>query len=84
MAEESKKKTQKKWKLYEVSGDSVNRKKKACPKCGAGVFLAEHKDRLSCGNCGYMEKKQSAKPPQTDAAKAPLEETKKPVEETKE
>ena len=27
-----------------------------CPKCGSGVKLAEHKDRLSCGKCGYMEK----------------------------
>jgi small subunit ribosomal protein S27Ae len=30
---------------------------KACPKCGAGVRLAEHKDRRSCGRCGYFEKK---------------------------
>lgn len=30
---------------------------KACPKCGAGVHLAEHKDRRSCGRCGYFEKK---------------------------
>jgi len=30
---------------------------KACPKCGAGVRLAEHKDRRSCGKCGYFEKK---------------------------
>ncbi len=30
---------------------------KYCPKCGAGVRLAEHKNRLSCGKCGYFEKK---------------------------
>lgn len=30
---------------------------KSCPKCGAGVRLAQHADRLSCGKCGYMEKK---------------------------
>ncbi len=30
---------------------------KNCPKCGAGVRLAEHKDRRSCGKCGYYEKK---------------------------
>jgi len=30
---------------------------KSCPKCGAGVGLAEHADRRSCGKCGYMEKK---------------------------
>lgn len=33
------------------------KKKKTCPRCGAGVHLAEHKDRFSCGKCGYMEKK---------------------------
>ncbi|MBI5227974.1 30S ribosomal protein S27ae [Candidatus Micrarchaeota archaeon] len=30
---------------------------KFCPKCGAGVHLADHKDRRSCGKCGYFEKK---------------------------
>ncbi|MDE1798511.1 MAG: 30S ribosomal protein S27ae [Candidatus Micrarchaeota archaeon] len=30
---------------------------KACPKCGSGTRLADHKDRLSCGKCGYYEKK---------------------------
>ena len=30
---------------------------KACPKCGAGVRLAEHKERRACGKCGYFEKK---------------------------
>lgn len=30
---------------------------KSCPRCGAGVRLAEHKDRRSCGKCGYFEKK---------------------------
>jgi small subunit ribosomal protein S27Ae len=42
---------------YDVSGGSLKRKNKACPKCGAGTFLAEHKDRNTCGKCGYMEKK---------------------------
>jgi len=30
---------------------------KNCPKCGSGVRLAEHKDRRSCGKCGYFERK---------------------------
>lgn len=46
--------------LYEVKGNTVTRKKKACPKCGPGVFLAEHKDRTSCGRCGYTEFKAKA------------------------
>ncbi|MEM3362180.1 MAG: hypothetical protein QXV64_03795 [Candidatus Anstonellaceae archaeon] len=32
-------------------------KRKFCPKCGAPVKLAEHKDRRSCGKCGYFERK---------------------------
>src|SRR5882762_2909474 len=41
------------WKLYKINGDSVERLKKECQRCGKGYFMAEHKDRLSCGNCGY-------------------------------
>ena len=43
------------WKLYHVSGEKVERKNKFCPKCGAGYFLAGHKDRLTCGKCSYSE-----------------------------
>lgn len=42
-------------KYYEVKGDTLIRKRKWCPKCGEGVFLAEHHDRLACGRCGYTE-----------------------------
>ena len=45
------------WNLYEKSGEKITRKNKSCPKCGSGVRLAEHKDRRSCGKCGYFEKK---------------------------
>ena len=41
--------------LFKVEGDRIVRLRKNCPKCGDGVFLAEHKDRLSCGQCGYTE-----------------------------
>src|SRR3989344_5129984 len=30
-------------------------KARTCPKCGAGVYLAIHKDRETCGKCGYTE-----------------------------
>jgi ubiquitin-small subunit ribosomal protein S27Ae len=43
--------------MYEVSGHSIKRKNKSCPKCGAGTFLSNHKDRSSCGKCGYMERR---------------------------
>jgi len=45
----------KKYALYESSGSELKRKNKFCPKCGDGVFLAKHKDRLSCGKCQYTE-----------------------------
>ncbi len=47
--------TSKKYKYYSVSGDKVTRTAKSCPRCGAGIFLANHKTRLSCGKCKYTE-----------------------------
>ena len=43
--------------LFEMSGSSIKRKNKSCPKCGAGTYMAAHKDRATCGKCGYMERK---------------------------
>lgn len=44
-------------KVYEISGNTLKRKNKSCPKCGAGTFMANHKDRSTCGKCGYTEKR---------------------------
>jgi small subunit ribosomal protein S27Ae len=44
--------------FYEIKGERVNRLRKECPRCGRGVFLAEHKDRLTCGKCGYTSFKK--------------------------
>ncbi len=41
------------YELFKVEGDKITTKSKSCPKCGSGVFLAEHANRLSCGKCGY-------------------------------
>ncbi len=41
--------------FYKIDGDKITREKAFCPKCGPGVFLAKHKDRVSCGKCGYTE-----------------------------
>ncbi|MBN2459589.1 30S ribosomal protein S27ae [Candidatus Woesearchaeota archaeon] len=43
--------------VYQVSGGSITRKNKTCPKCGPGVFMGDHKDRWACGKCKYTEKK---------------------------
>jgi len=44
--------------LYEAKEDKAERKNRSCPKCGPGIFLAGHKDRLTCGKCGYTEFKE--------------------------
>jgi ubiquitin-small subunit ribosomal protein S27Ae len=36
--------------------------KRECPKCGVGVFMAEHKDRFHCGKCGFSEFKKLSSP----------------------
>jgi len=40
---------------FKVSGNTATATRKYCPNCGLGVFLGEHKDRLSCGKCGHTE-----------------------------
>ncbi len=42
-------------KLYEKKGDTLTRKNKSCPKCGAGTFLGKHANRMVCGKCNYAE-----------------------------
>jgi|TARA_B100002003_G_scaffold170675_1_gene158613 small subunit ribosomal protein S27Ae len=83
MAEESKpgekivkKKTSKRYENYEVSGSTVKRKNKSCPKCGPGILLANHSNRVYCGKCGYVEMKESEA-----KVEAPKE---KPAEDKKE
>lgn len=44
-----------KWSLYRVEGETLERLRTHCPKCGPGTFLARHANRLSCGRCGYTE-----------------------------
>ncbi len=39
--------------FYEVQGNEIIRKRKSCPRCGEGIWLAKHKNRLCCGRCGY-------------------------------
>ncbi|MCD6522923.1 MAG: 30S ribosomal protein S27ae [Candidatus Diapherotrites archaeon] len=48
----------KKSSFYEVKEGKIVKKRQECPKCGAGVFMAEHKDRYTCGRCGYTKWKK--------------------------
>lgn len=39
---------------YKVSGDKVERAQ-TCQRCGPGYFLAQHKNRSTCGKCGFTQ-----------------------------
>lgn len=43
------------YKMYAAAGGKLERKNKSCPKCGKDSYLANHKDRLTCGKCNYVE-----------------------------
>lgn len=42
-------------KYYKIEDGKLVRTHKECPKCGPGVFMAQHNDRIACGKCGYLE-----------------------------
>jgi small subunit ribosomal protein S27Ae len=48
-------------KLFKVDGESLTRLRKECPRCGKGYFMAQHSNRLTCGNCGYTVYLQAQK-----------------------
>jgi len=79
----------KKWEQYEVSGETLVRKNRFCPRCGEGVFMAEHSNRFSCGSCGYTEWKEGKEriepkqQPKPEPKPAPKEEKKVEKEEAK-
>ena len=43
------------WKLYQMKGNVLERKRENCPRCGPGTFLAAFKNRKYCGKCGFGE-----------------------------
>ncbi len=43
------------FKMYEKVGTTLKRKNPICPKCAEGTAMAVHKDRKTCGKCGYTE-----------------------------
>lgn len=41
------------WKFYEVAEGRLKKLRRECPRCGRGVFMAQHENRYTCGRCGY-------------------------------
>lgn len=62
----------KKYKMYTVVGDKITARKRMCPRCGPGIFLAVAPNRVFCGKCAYTE--FSGK--HQEAVKAPVEQAK--------
>jgi small subunit ribosomal protein S27Ae len=53
-------KSTKKWEMLKVDGNKIKRLKKQCPRCGAGTYMASHKERdgkmrYYCGKCHMTE-----------------------------
>ncbi len=41
------------WKFYKIENGKLIRLRRFCPRCGAGVYMADHGDRWACGKCGF-------------------------------
>ena len=48
--------TSAKWSKYSIEDGKLTRKGVVCTKCGPGVFMGVHSDRMTCGRCGHSEK----------------------------
>jgi small subunit ribosomal protein S27Ae len=57
--------------LYAIESEKLVRKRRFCPRCGPGVFLAEHEDRFTCGRCHYSETKRVPTKTAADDSKKP-------------
>lgn len=43
--------------MYKIEGERVSRTRPTCERCGPGYFMADHKDRYTCGHCGFTRYK---------------------------
>ncbi len=49
------------WKMYSIQDGKLVRKNPFSPKEGPGMFMAVHKDRVTCGKSSYTEFKKKEK-----------------------
>ncbi len=45
--------------LYKVENEKVTRLRPTCERCGPGYFMADHRDRYTCGHCGFTRYKRA-------------------------
>ena len=43
--------------MYKIEGEKVTRTHPTCERCGTGYFMGDHKDRYTCGHCGFTRYK---------------------------
>jgi small subunit ribosomal protein S27Ae len=43
--------------MYKVESEKVTRLRPTCERCGPGFFMGDHKDRYTCGHCGFTRYK---------------------------
>jgi len=46
------------YKHYIIVDGKLKRTNPSCPRCGDGVFLADHGDVWACGKCGDRHNKE--------------------------
>jgi len=46
---------------YKIEGGKIVSRNPTSPKMGPGYFMGVHKDRVTCGSSGYMEKTTQSK-----------------------
>ena len=44
--------------LYRIEGEKVTRLRPTCERCGPAYFMAKHRDRYTCGHCGFTRYRQ--------------------------
>jgi small subunit ribosomal protein S27Ae len=42
---------------YKIEDGKIVRLLPVCDRCGQGFYMASHKDRYSCGQCGFTKYK---------------------------
>ncbi len=43
--------------MYKIDNEKVLRLRPICERCGPGYFMADHRNRYTCGHCGFTRYK---------------------------